>query len=122
MLFDPPDVQLAKFTQKNGKRKTIATIRLGELESWKKLTQKTAGRYMAKYMAPSLWDNSIESLQTALAIVVAYTPSSLYASDEYQRVLVALRKQILKASKAKYEAAHGNLKPKALLNSGKNGS
>src|ERR1039457_4662565 len=103
MLFDPPDVQLAKFTRKHCKR-------------------KTAGLYIAKYMAPSLWENSIESLQTALAVVVAYTPSSLYANDEYQRILVALRKQILKASKAKYEATHGNLKPKALSNRAKNGS
>jgi hypothetical protein len=121
-MFDPPDVQLAQFTRKHCKRKTIATIPLGELASWKKLTQKTAGRYMAKYMAPSLWENSIESLQTALAVVVAYTPSSLYANDEYQRILVALRKQILKASKAKYEATRGSLKPKALSNSAKNGS
>src|ERR1035438_8931924 len=56
MLFDPPDVQLAKFTRKHCKRKTIATIPLGELESWKKLTQKTAGLYIAKYMAPSAAD------------------------------------------------------------------
>jgi hypothetical protein len=122
MLFDSPDVQLAKFTKRHCKRKTIATIPPGELESWKKLTRKTDGLYIAKYMAPSLWANSIESLQTALAIVVAYTPSSLYDNDEYQRTLVALRKQILKASKAKYEATHGNLKPKASPNSTKNGS
>jgi hypothetical protein len=119
-MFDPPDVQLAKFTQKHCKRKTIATIPLGELESWKKLTQRTTGLYIAKYMAPSLWGDSIESLQTAVAIVVAYTPSSLQANEEYQRILVALRRQILKASKAKYEATHGKLKLKGLSKSTKN--
>jgi len=121
-MFDPPEVQLAKFTQKHCKRKSIATIPLGDLENWKRLTQKTAGLYLAKYMTPSLWDNSIESLQTALAVVVAYTPSSLHAGDEYPRTVVALRKRILKAFKAKHEATHGKLKLGTLSKSTHNGS
>jgi hypothetical protein len=110
MLFDSPEHQLEKFTEKYGKRRSIGAIPHGDLENWKKLTQKTEGRYIQKCMAPSLWSDSIESLQTAVAIMVTYTPNSLYSSEEYQKALPALRQRLLKKIKLRYDATHGKLK------------
>jgi hypothetical protein len=112
MLFTSPSDELEKFTARYCKKKSIGSIPLGDLERWKKLTQKTEGRHIRQNMAPSRWSDSVESLQTALAIVSTYVPSSVQSNEDYQNVLVVLRQRLLREIKLRHEAKHGPLKLK----------
>jgi hypothetical protein len=109
MLFDPPNVKLAGFTKKYCRKKSLADIPPGDLRTWKRLTDETAGRHLGEYMAPARWSDSVASLQTAVAILITCTPAALKDGDAYQQAVGALRRQILKDSRRTYEARHGRL-------------
>lgn len=112
MLFDPPNVQLAAFTKQHCKKRSLADIAPRQLRNWQKLTQETLGRHLAEYMAPARWSDSVASLQTAVAILITYTPAELKDGDAYQQVIGALRRKILTDSRRTYEARYGRLKIK----------
>jgi hypothetical protein len=109
MLFDPPNVQLAAFTKQHCRKKSLADIPPRHLRNWQKLTHQTAGRHLGEYMAPARWSDSVASLQTAVAILITYTPAALKDGDAYQQAIGALRRKILRDSKRTYEARHGKL-------------
>jgi|SRR5688572_27340493 hypothetical protein len=110
MLFDPPEVWLAKFTARNGKKKSITRISPRELSKWRTHTSSTNGRFLKKFMAPALWSDSLESLQTAATIVNVYAPQEILASDGFQSTLSSLRRAILREHRRLYIAKHGPFK------------
>jgi len=110
MLFDPPEVWLAKFTARNCKKKSITRISHRELAKWRTHTSSTNGRFLKKFMAPALWSDSLDSLQTAATIVNVYAPKEILASDEFQTALTGLRRAILREHRRLYVAKHGPLK------------
>lgn len=95
MLFDPPNVRLAAFTNKYRRKRSLADIPRKDLRTWKKLTQQTLGRYLLEYMAPARWSDSVASLQTALAIVMTHIPAELADGDPCTQTIRALRRRIL---------------------------
>ena len=58
---------------------------------------------------PARWSDSVASLQTAVAILITYTPAALKDGDAYQQAIGALRRRILRDSRRAYEARHGTL-------------
>lgn len=111
--FDPPNVRLAAFTKTHCRKKSLADIPPRDLKTWQKLTLETAGRHLREFMAPGRWSDSVASLQTAVAVLISYTPAALKDGDAYQHAIAALRRQILRESGRAYEARHGKprLKP-----------
>jgi hypothetical protein len=99
--------ELTDFTKKYCRKKSLADIPPKRLQLWKELTRQTAGRYLKRLMSPAEWGDSIASLQTAVAILITYTPAELKDGDAYQQTLTALNLAILKAHKRSYEAKHG---------------
>jgi len=96
------ETQLRKFTECYSKEKSIKNIPEGELKHWAKLTAKTEGQYIPKYMTADLWADSIGSLKTAVAILVSYTPErSAAAQDRWPTTLTELRQRILRLRKPK---------------------
>lgn len=88
--------RLKSFTAVYSKRKSIQDIGHDDLKRWKKLTDKTDGRFTRAYMAPSLWADSVASLQTALAVVLTYTPDRLHGEEASAETVTKLRLRILK--------------------------
>ncbi len=110
MFIDPPEVWLAKFTERNGKKKSITKISPRKLAKWRTHTSSTKGRFLKKFMAPAKWSDSLESLQTAATIVNVYAPQDILASDEFQSTLASLRRAILREHRRLYIAKYGPLK------------
>lgn len=100
---DPEDADtgLRRFTETYCKKKSIRLIGHGELMRWAKLTAQTGGKLTPKCMSPKLWGDSVESLQTGVAILVTSTPAELVGQEAIQRSVAALRVAILKSIKAR---------------------
>ena len=110
-MFDSPDVSLAKFTAKYRKTISIGLIPKPDLEHWRKWTNKTGGALIPVHMSPEAWGDSIGSLQTAAAIVGAYTPSSLRNTEYFQATLPRLHRRILLDIKRNYDRGpHGSFR------------
>lgn len=101
------DEELADFTKKYCTRKSIADIPPKRLRLWADLTRQTAGRNLKKLMSPTEWGDSMASLQTAVTILVTYTPAELKDAGAYQETLAALKQAISRGHKRSYEARHG---------------
>jgi hypothetical protein len=90
--------QLRKFTEAHSAKKSIANIGQEDLKRWQRLTAKTEGKFLEKYMSPVLWADSNESLQTALAVVLTYTPSGVSASGSVAELRLRILKEIRKVT------------------------
>jgi hypothetical protein len=95
---------LRKFSEAHGKKKSIRLISEADLKRWGRLTDRTGGQFTQKYMSPKWWGDSVESLQTAIAVVATYTPRTLFGAEYLQRTIAALRVAILKKIKAMTQA------------------
>src|SRR6185295_132847 len=96
------ETELRRFTEDYSKHKRIDEIPTRKLRHWAKATEKTEGQYISRYITPELWGDSIESLQTAVAILITYTPErSAAARARWPTTLTALRQEILKRKKPK---------------------
>ena len=112
-MFDSPDVALEKFTAKYRKTISIGLIPKSDLENWRKWTNKTGGALIPVHMSPEKWSDSLGALQTAAAIVGAYTPSSLRNTEYFQATLPRLYRRILLEIKRNYDRGpHGLFKIK----------
>jgi hypothetical protein len=104
--------ELIDFTKKYCEKRSLDDIPRKRLLLWKELTRRTAGRYLKRLMSPAQWGDSIASLQTAVIILITYTPAELKDGNPYQQTLAALRQAILRAHKRSHEARGGTLRLK----------
>jgi len=100
---ESPEVALKKFTAMYRKTVSIALIPKPDLEGWRKWTKRTDGKLIPIYMSPDLWSESVGALQTASAIVGAYTPASLTSSKYFTGTLRRLYRRILIEVKRSYD-------------------
>jgi len=96
MLFPDDETWLSSFTKKYRTKKSVSQIGHHDLRKWAKLTANTGGRYLAKYMSPDLWGDSVESLQTAYTIIGLFAPAEIKESDASQTAWAALGRHIVR--------------------------